>query len=92
MMDVKVNLFLQYEAVQSGRWVHMFWMNLLLPYLGQKKWKISFMVKIMAAGAFERMMPIYQIMKHDVARDHNIKTTDITPCYVLCAMSITLCM
>jgi hypothetical protein len=32
------------------------------------------MVKIMAAGAYERLMPIYQLMKHDIAEDHNIES------------------
>ena len=43
------------------------------------------MVKIMAAGACERLMPIYQIMKHDIAEDHNIKNN----CYhnrMLCSV------
>jgi len=31
------------------------------------------MVKIMAAGACERLMPLYQIIKHDIAEDHDIK-------------------
>lgn len=93
VMNVNITFFLKYEAVQSSRWVPMFRMNLLLPYLGQKKWKISFTVKIMAAGAFETLMPLCQIMKHHIAKDHNIKTTDIiSPCYILCAVSVILCM
>jgi hypothetical protein len=31
------------------------------------------MVKIMAAGACERLMPLYQIIKHVIAEDHDIK-------------------
>ena len=38
------------------------------------------MVNIMAAGACERLMPVYQIKKHDIAEDHNIKIHTKTFC------------
>jgi hypothetical protein len=41
--------------------------------LSRQKWKVSVLVKIVAAGACERLMPIYQIMKHYIAEDYNIK-------------------